>query len=104
MTNFLISAGANAILIFIFFFLFKAIISGPTRHRIYEKIMSSFAKFIIYIFIASLVITGASTYILRRTRNMAYINILAPALVSVLVGFVASTVPAKGAEDKKTDS
>ena len=101
MTNFLLSAGANAILIVIFFFIFKAIISGPTRHRIYEKIMSSFAKFIIYIFIASLAITGVTTYILRRTRNMVYINILAPALVSVLVGFVASTVPVKGADDDK---
>ncbi|HCW05481.1 MAG TPA: hypothetical protein DGK91_13760 [Clostridium sp.] len=104
MTNFLISAAANGVLILIFFFIFKAIISGPTRHRIYEKIMSSFAKFIIYIFIASLAITGISTYILRRTRNMAYINILAPALVSVLVGFVASTVPVKGANEEKTKS
>lgn len=104
MINFLISAAANGILILIFFFIFKAIISGPARHRIYEKIMSSFAKFVIYIFIASLAITGITTYILRRTRNMAYINIIAPAIVSVLVGFVASTVPAKGAEDKKTKS
>ncbi|WP_139905956.1 hypothetical protein [Clostridium thermarum] len=101
MVNFLISAAVNAVLILIFFFVFKAVISGPTRHRIYEKFMSSFAKFVVYIFIGSVVITGGTALILYKTNYVAYINIVAPALVSVLVGFVASTVPVKGAGDEK---
>ncbi len=51
MRNFLISSIVNLILILISYFLFRSIISGPTRHKIYEKIFSSFAKFIIYTFI-----------------------------------------------------
>jgi hypothetical protein len=101
MVNFLISAAINAVLILIFFFIFKAVISGPTRHRIYEKFMSSFAKFVVYIFIGAVVITGGTALVLYKTRYIAYINIAAPALVSILVGFVASTVPVKGAGDEK---
>jgi hypothetical protein len=101
MVNFLISAAINAVLILIFFFVFKAVISGPTRHRIYEKFMSSFAKFVVYIFIGSVVITGGTALILYKTNYVAYINIAAPALVSILVGFVASTVPVKGVGDEK---
>lgn len=104
MVNFLISAAVNAVLILVFFFIFKVVISGPTRHRIYEKFMSSFAKFVVYIFIGAVVITGGTALVLYRTRYIAYINIAAPALVSILVGFVASTVPVKGAGDEKAKS
>lgn len=102
MKNFLISAVVDIILIFISYFLFKNIISGPTRHRLYEKFFGSFAKFVIYTFIATVIITGVTALILYRTWYIAYINILAPALVSILVGFLMSTVPTRGAEDKKS--
>ena len=99
--NFLISSAANLIIILISFFIFKSIISGPTRHRLYEKFMSSFAKFVIYVFLASIVITGLTALVLYKTRYIAYVNIAAPALVSIIVGFVASTVPTRGAGDKE---
>jgi hypothetical protein len=101
MRNFLLSAGANLVLILIAFFIFKNVISGPTRHRIYEKFMSSFAKFVIYTFIAAAVITGGVALALYRTNYIQYINIIAPALVSLLVGFIAATVPTRGAGDEK---
>lgn len=87
MRNFLISSIVNLILILISYFLFRSIISGPTRHKIYEKIFSSFAKFIIYTFIFTIVITGVTALIVYRTRFVIYLNIIAPALVSILIGF-----------------
>jgi hypothetical protein len=102
MRDFLISAAVNVVLILVSFFVFKNVISGPTRHRIYEKFMSSFAKFVIYIFVASAVITGGVAFALYRTNYVNYINIVAPAFVSIIVGFVAATVPVKGAGDEKT--
>lgn len=103
MRNFLIAAAIDIVLILLSYFLFKAIISGPTRHKIYEKFLSSFAKFIILIFLASLAITGVAAFIIYRTRYVQYLNIIAPALVSILVGFVVSTVPTRGAGDKEKD-
>jgi len=103
MRNFLISAFVDIVLILISYFLFRKIISGPTRHRLYEKFFSSFAKFIIYIFLVSIGITGLTALILYRTWFIAYINIIAPALVSVLVGFLMSTVPTRGIGDNKNN-
>jgi len=103
MRNFLITAVADIILILVSYFIFRAIISGPTRHRLYEKFLSSFAKFVIAIFLASLLITGLTALILYRTRYVQYINIAAPALVSILVGFVVSTVPTRGYGDEKKE-
>nr|WP_207755347.1 hypothetical protein [Clostridium pascui] len=88
-------------MIFISYFLFKKLISGPTRHKIYEKIFSSFAKFVILIFIITVAITGISALVLYKTRFIAYINVIAPALVSILVGFVMSLVPTRGIGDKE---
>lgn len=102
MRTFLISAVLDIIVIFVSYYLFKSIISGPTRHRIYEKYLSSFAKFVIYIFIASALITGLSALILYKTRYIVYLNVIAPVLVSVLIGFVISLVPTRGAGDKKS--
>ncbi|MBV7273312.1 hypothetical protein [Clostridium thailandense] len=101
MKNFLISAVVDIILILASYFLFRNIISGPTRHRLYEKFFSSFAKFIIYTFIVTIIITGVTAIILYRTWYISYINIVAPALVSILVGFLMSTVPTRGAGDEK---
>ncbi len=101
MKNFLISAAVDIILILASYFLFRNIISGPTRHRLYEKFFGSFAKFVIYTFIVTIIITGVTAIILYRTWYISYINIIAPALVSILVGFLMSTVPTRGAGDEK---
>jgi hypothetical protein len=101
MKNFFISAAINIVIILISFFLFKYIISGPIRHKLYEKMMSSFAKFVIYIFSAAVIINVITALIFYRTRYVAYINIISPAIVSILVGFIASTVPTKGVGDEK---
>lgn len=101
MENFLISASVDVILILLSYFLFQKIISGPTRHKLYKKFFSSFAKFVIYIFIISILLTGITALILYRTSYIAYINIISPALVSVLVGFLMSTVPTRGEGDNE---
>jgi fatty acid desaturase len=101
MKNFLISAVVDIILIFVSYFLFRSIISGPTRHRLYEKFFGSFAKFVIYLFIVSAAITAITALILYKTWYISYINIVAPSLVSILVGFLMSTVPTRGAGDDK---
>lgn len=101
MKIFILSMIVDIIIIFISYYLFKSIISGPKRHNIYEKFLSSFAKFIIYIFLGSVIITGIAAIIFYKTRFIAQLNVVAPALVSVFVGFIASTVPTRGAGDKQ---
>lgn len=100
MERFFIFAAADLIFILISYFVFKNIISGPTRHRLYEKFLSSFAKFVIYLFIVSIVVTGLTALILYKTRYIMYLNVTAPAILSVFVGFIVSLVPAKGVGDK----
>lgn len=101
MKNFIISAGIDIVIIFVSYYIFRSIISGPTRHKMYEKFMSSFAKFIIYIFIATVAITATTSFIIYRTRYIPYLNIIASMLVSVLVGFIMSTVPTRGYGDQQ---
>lgn len=104
MKNFLVSAIVDIVIIFASYFSFRSVISGPTRHRLYEKFMSSFAKYVIIIFVASALVTSLTALVLYKTRYIVYINVLAPALVSILVGFVMSTVPTRGTGDKEQDS
>jgi len=104
MKNFLVSAIVDIIIIFASYFLFRSVISGPTRHRLYERFMSSFAKFVIIIFVASTVITSLIALVLYKTQYIVYINTIAPAIVSILVGFVMSTVPTRGVGDKEKDA
>lgn len=99
--NFLISALIDLILIFISYSVFKASISSTKRLHIYEKLFSSFAKFIILVFIISAGITGITAYTLYKLNLITYVNIIAPALVSLLVGFLMSTLPTKGVGDEK---
>lgn len=101
MKNFLISALIDIILIFASYFLFRKVINGATRHRLYEKFFSSFAKFVIYIFVITVILTSIVALIFYRTRFVSYLNIVAPALVSILVGFFMSTVPTRGKGDDK---
>ena len=104
MRNFLVSAIVDIIIIFASYFLFRSIISGPTRHRIYERFMSSFAKFVIIIFVVSALVTSLTALILYRTRYIVYLNVIAPALVSILIGFIMSTVPTRGIGDREKDA
>ncbi|MGY0373630.1 hypothetical protein [Clostridium sp. JNZ J1-5] len=101
MYTFLVSALIDVVLIFVSYYIFRSVISGPTRHRIYEKYLSSFAKFVIYAFIITLLITGLSALILYKTRYIVYLNVIAPSLVSIFVGFIISLVPTRGTGDKK---
>lgn len=101
LTNFLISGAIDIILILVSYVFFRAIISGPTRHRLYEKFFGSLAKFIIYLFIITIAITGVTALILYTTHYVVYINVIAPVLVSILVGFIMSTVPTRGAGDRE---
>lgn len=101
MKNFIISAIFNIVLIAVSYYFFRAVISGPTRHRLYEKFLSSFAKFVILIFVVSLGITVITALVLYKTRFIPYLNVTAPALVSIFVGFVMSTVPTRGTGDNE---
>ena len=98
--NFLISAVVDLILIFISYLIFKTSINSSKRLRIYEKLFSSFAKFIILVFVISAGITGITSYALYKLNLISYVNIIAPALVSLLVGFLMSTLPSKGVGDE----
>lgn len=100
MKNFLISAGVDSLVILVSYFLFRTIISGPKRHAIYEKFMSSMAKFVIYIFLLATTLTGVTAFIMYRTRYLSYLNIVSAGLMSIIVGFVISTVPTRGIGDK----
>ncbi|NMM62149.1 hypothetical protein HBE96_05490 [Clostridium sp. P21] len=101
MKNFLISALVDIIFIFASYFIFRKIISGPIRHRLYEKLFSSFAKFVIYIFVTTVILTSIVAWIFYRTRFVSYLNVIAPALVSILIGFFMSLVPTRGKGDDK---
>lgn len=100
MKNFIISAVVDLVLILVSYFSFRALISGPSRHRIYEKYFRSFAKFVIFIFIGTVLITSISALVLYKTRYIVYLNVIAPALVSLFIGFVVSLVPTRGIGDK----
>ncbi len=103
MRNFFITAVVNLVVITIAYFLFRSIISGPARHRLYEIIFSSMSRFVIYIFIITVAITGLTAYIMYRTRYIAYLNIVSPIILSTLIGFLMSTVPTRGLGDEKKE-
>ncbi|WP_461207217.1 hypothetical protein [Clostridium sp. DL1XJH146] len=101
MKNFLIFTSVDILLILVSYFTFRAIISGPTRHRIYERFFSSFAKFVIFIFVGTVLITSVSALVLYKTRYIVYLNIIAPALVSIFIGIIISLIPTRGVGDKE---
>ena len=104
MKNFIISTAVNIVVITAAYFLFRALIRGPFRHKLYETIFSSMSRYVIYIFIATAAITGITAYILYRTRYLPYINVISPIILSFLIGFLMSTVPTRGTGDERTDS
>ena len=103
MVTFIKTALADAGIIIITFLLFTIVISRDIRHKIWEKYISSFAKFVVYIFIATVVINIVTALIVYKIRYERYMNIIAPSVQSVLIGFVASCVPRRGFEDKKQE-
>lgn len=101
MPNFLKLILAEIAVVLISFALFSGIIPRVTRHRIWEKYVSSFAKFVVYIFIVSVAITAITAFIVYRLRLERYFNVIAALVQSVLIGFVASCVPRRGVGDKE---
>lgn len=101
MKNFLISSVVNLALISMSYFVFKSILSGPTRHKLYEVLLGSMSRYVIYVFLATVVVTGLTALVLYKTRYISYINIVAPALLSLLIGFLMCTVPTRGEGDNK---
>lgn len=100
MNNFLKYALVDVGIIIVSFVLFSAIISGSRRHRIWEKYISAFSKFVIYIFIITVVINILTAVIVYKLRYERYLNIIAPSVQSVLIGFVAACVPRRGVGDE----
>ncbi|EYE88495.1 membrane protein [Fervidicella metallireducens AeB] len=103
MWTFLKVALLDAGIVIVTFILFSAIIPGYKRHAIWEKYISSFAKFVIYIFIATVAINILTAVIVYALEYERYLNIIAPSVQSILIGFVASCVPRRGVGDKKEE-
>lgn len=90
-------------IIVVSFFIFSALISGEKRHKIWEKYISSFARFVIYIFILTVVINVITAVIVYKLRTERYLNVISPSIQSVLIGFIVSCVPRRGVGDKKEE-
>ena len=103
MPNFLKLILAEIAVVFISFAFFSFIIPGDKRHKIWEKYISSFAKFVIYIFIIALAVTGITALIVYALRLERYLNVIAALVQSFVIGFILSCVPRRGAGDKKKE-
>ncbi len=90
-------------IIILTFGLFSAIIPGRARHTIWEKYISAFSKFVVYIFILTVVINILTAVIVYALQYERYLNIIAPSVQSILIGFVASCVPRRGVGDRKEE-
>lgn len=97
---FFIVAVADVIIILISFMIFSALISGEKRHRIWEKYISSFSRFVIYIFAVTIFVNVVTAIIVYSLRYQRYLNIIAPSVQSIVIGFIASCVPRRGVEHK----
>lgn len=95
---------ADVIIIFISFILFSALIPGDKRHKIWEKYISSFSKFVIYIFAVTIAVNVITALIVYALRYQRYLNIIAPSVQSIVIGFIASCVPRRGVEHGKDKS
>jgi hypothetical protein len=86
------------------YLIFRFALSGEWRHNIWEKYVDSFSMFVMILFGVTILINVVTFYILFSLRIKQYVNIIAPAVVSVLVGFVIASVPQRGVEDSKEKS
>jgi magnesium-transporting ATPase (P-type) len=98
---FFIGLAADIAIVIISFLIFSALIPGSKRHVIWEKYISSFAKFVIYVFIATAAINALTAYIVYALRYEKYLNIIAPFIQSILIGFIAACVPRRGINEKR---
>lgn len=103
MNTFLKVALADIGIIIVTFAFFTAIIPGHRRHKIWEKYISAFSKFVIYVFILTIAINIITAVIVYRLQYERYLNIIAPSVQSILIGFIAACVPRRGVGDKKEE-
>lgn len=103
MNTFLKVALADIGIIIVTFAFFTAIIPGDKRHRIWEKYINAFSRFVIYIFILTIAINILTAVVVYRLRYERYLNIIAPSVQSILIGFIAACVPRRGVGDKKEE-
>lgn len=82
------------------YLIFRYSLSGGWRHKVWEKYVDSFSMFVIILFVVTIIINVATFSILYSLQRKEYVNIIAPAIVSVLVGFVIASVPQRGVEDE----
>lgn len=103
MNTFIKVAFADIGIIIVTFVFFTAIIPGNKRHSIWEKYISAFSKFVIYVFILTIAINILTAVVVYRLRYERYLNIIAPSVQSILIGFIAACVPRRGVGDNKEE-
>lgn len=103
MKTFLKVALADIGIIIVTFALFTAILPGSWRHKVWEKYISGFSKFVVYAFILTIAINIITAVIVYRLQYERYLNIIAPSVQSILIGFIAACVPRRGVGDKREE-
>jgi uncharacterized membrane protein HdeD (DUF308 family) len=93
----------DLIVIAVSYFIFRYSLSGEWRHKVWEKYVDSFSVFIIILFVVTASINIITFVILNYLRMKQYVNIIAPAVVSIMVGFILASVPHRGIEDSKAE-
>jgi hypothetical protein len=93
----------DAVVIAVSYLIFRYTLSGEWRHSIWEKYVDSFSMFVIILFVVTAVVNIVTFYILFSMGIKQYVNIVAPAVVSIIVGFVIASVPQRGVEDAKVN-
>ena len=91
----------DLVVIAISYLIFRYSLSGEWRHRVWEKYVDSFSIFIMIVFVVTASINILTFVILSYLRLKLYVNIVAPALVSIIVGFILASVPQRGVDDSK---
>lgn len=83
------------------YLIFRFTLRGEWRHKIWEKYVDSFSMFIMLLFIITILINVLTYAILSAVRITRYLYVIAPAVSSVIVGFVIASVPQRGVEDRR---
>ncbi|KPU42828.1 hypothetical protein OXPF_35920 [Oxobacter pfennigii] len=84
------------------YLIFRYTLSGEWRHNIWEKYVHSFSMFVMILFVVTAAVNIGTYLILFRMGYKHYVNIVAPALASVIIGFTIASVPQRGVGDKST--
>lgn len=92
----------DAAVIGISYLIFRYALNGEVRHRIWEKYIDSFSVFVIILFLVTVLLDVATFYILYRLDMRQYVNTIATALSSIIIGFVIALVPQRGMEHDGT--